>query len=90
MLLVNILSKTSTVETEVYTEKIFSCSSILPQEVRLSRQKSYQNADQRFLSGMAFSMCGVARVSVIHLVGLFTFPGETSAASRVLFPLSLC
>ena len=37
--LVNILSKTSTVETEVYTEEIFSCSSILSQQDRLSRQK---------------------------------------------------
>ena len=37
--LLNILSKTSTVETEVYTEEIFPCSSILSQQDRLSRQK---------------------------------------------------
>ena len=88
--LVNILSKTSTLETEVYTEEIFSCSSILLHQARLSLQKSYQKVDQRFLSGMAFSMCRVARVDVIRLVGLFTFPRETSAATRLLFPLSLC
>ena len=30
--------------------------------------------EQKFLYGMAFRMCGIVRVAVIRIVGLFTTP----------------
>ena len=43
------------------------------------------SCEKKFLYGMAFRMCGIVRVAVIRIVGLFTTPPLSRDARRVEF-----
>ena len=43
------------------------------------------SCEQKFLYAMAFRMCGIVRVAIILIVGLFTTPPLSRDARRVEF-----